>query len=178
MDTLGALAGVDTAGNVAGVNRALAGASWNENLMAADDRGHIGYWHPGLLPIRPKTWDERLPYPGSGQAEWKGFLSWSRRPHVIDPSRHWLTNWNTLPSQGWTTGNDPASERVAGPWFRTAFLNNLVRRFLVRQRPSFARLQQTVQHEGSTAEQRSLAAPELRRAAAGASGPAAAVLRT
>jgi len=90
----------------------------------------------------------------------------SGRPHVINPQQGWLTNWNNIPSQGWTTGNDPASERVAGPFFRTAFLNNLVRRFLVRQQPSFPRLQRTVQHEGSTAEQRSLAAPELRRAAA------------
>jgi len=177
-ETLPAIAALDQASNINQVDRAAAKMSWNENLMAADDQGNIGYWHPGLMPIRPKGWDERLPYPGTGQAEWRGFLSVAERPHVIDPRQGWLTNWNNIPSQGWTTGNDPASERVAGPFFRTAFLNNLVRRFLVRQRPSFARLQQTVQHEGSTAEQRSLAAPELRRAAAGASGSAAAVLNT
>src|SRR5438445_11209703 len=28
-------------------------------------------------------------------------------------------------SQGWTTGNDPASERVAGAWFRDAYLKQL-----------------------------------------------------
>lgn len=117
--TLVGLADVDTAWSVADVNGALAEVSWNENMMAADDRGNIGYWHPRLLPIRPKGWDERLPYPGDGQAEWSGFLPLSRRPHVIDPRQGWLTNWNNIPSQGWTTGNDPASERLGGPWYRS-----------------------------------------------------------
>ena len=48
--TLNGLAAVDTARNVADVNRAASQVTWNENLMAADDRGNIGYWHPGLLP--------------------------------------------------------------------------------------------------------------------------------
>ena len=74
LGTLTGLADVDTASNIAEVNRAAAKLTWNENLMAADDRGNIGYWHPGLLPIRPKGWDERLPYPGDGRAEWSGFL--------------------------------------------------------------------------------------------------------
>ena len=42
--------------------------------MVADDQGNIGWWHPGRLPIRPKRWDERLPLPGTGSAEWRGFL--------------------------------------------------------------------------------------------------------
>jgi len=158
------------------VNHAASELTWNENLMAADDRGHIGYWHPGLLPIRPKRWDERLPYPGDGRAEWSGFLPPGARPHVIDPAKHWLSNWNNIPPQGWTTGNDPASERVAGPWFRVAWLNRLAA--AVARRPTFAGMNQMIQREGSTAEQRPLATPELRGALNGASGPAATVLRT
>ncbi|HEV3130024.1 MAG TPA: penicillin acylase family protein [Solirubrobacteraceae bacterium] len=176
IDTLPALAGVDTARSVAEVDRALAGASWNENLAAADDRGHIGYWHPGLLPIRPKGWDERLPYPGGGQAEWNGLLPVAQRPHVIDPAQHWLSNWNNIPSQGWTTGNDPASERLAGPWFRVAWLNRQVGRVLAH--PSFAAMNQMIHQAGSVAEQRPLAAPQLHKALHGARGPAAVVLRT
>jgi penicillin G amidase len=176
-DTLSGLAAVDDASSIQQVDRAAAKLSWNENLMAADDQGNIGYWHPGLLPIRPKDWDERLPYPGTGEAEWRGMLPVAQRPHVIDPQQGWLTNWNNIPSQGWTTGNDPASERVAGPFFRSAFMNALVRRIMLPH-PSFTHLEQTVRAEGSTAEQRSLAAPELRKAVAGAGGPAAAVLRT
>ena|GEM_PF-3194714 len=174
--TLTALAGVDVASSVGQVNAAIAKATWNENLMAADDRGNIGYWHPGLLPIRPTGWDERLPYPGTGQAEWRGFLPVAERPHVIDPRRHWLTNWNTLPSQDWTTGNDPASERVAGPWFRAAWLDVLASR--LARHPSFAGMDRLIYEAGTIAQQRPIATPELRRALRGARGGARVVLET
>jgi penicillin G amidase len=174
--TLNGLAAVDTASSIAQVNRDTARLTWNENLMAADDRGNIGYWHPGLLPIRPKGWDERLPYPGTGQAEWQGFLPVSRRPHVTDPKQHWLTNWNTLPSQGWTTGNDPASERVAGPWFRAHWLDHLAQ--ALERKPSFHGMNHLIYMAGSVAQQRHQATPELRRALHGASRHEVAVLRT
>jgi penicillin G amidase len=175
--TLAGLAAVDTASSIADVDRAAAQVTWNENLMAADDQGHIGYWHPGLLPVRPKRWDERLPYPGTGGAEWHGFLPVSRRPHAIDPRRGWLTNWNNIPSTGWTTGNDPASERVGGPFFRIGWLDRVVQAQMVQRPPSFAGLQQVVRMAGTTAQQRSLAAPQLTRASRGATGGAATVLR-
>jgi penicillin amidase len=174
--TLSGLAAVDTASTIAQVGRDTARLTWNENLMAADDRGNIGYWHPGLLPIRPKLWDERLPYPGSGTAEWRGFLPVSRRPHVVDPARHWLTNWNTLPSQGWTTGNDPASERVAGPWFRAAWLDRLAAH--LARRPSFEGMEHLIYEAGTVAQQRPLAGGKLRAALPGATRHEALVLRT
>ncbi len=176
ISTLNGLADVDTARNIADVNRAIAKVSWNENLMAADDRGHIGYWHPGLLPVRPKGFDERLPYPGTGEAEWSGFLPVSQRPHVIDPAKHWLSNWNNIPSQGWTTGNDPASERLGGPWYRIAWLNRLTAS--VAKHPSFAGMNAMIEQEGTVAQQRPLAQPQLGRALRGATGGAAVVLRT
>jgi acyl-homoserine lactone acylase PvdQ len=172
--TVYGLAAVDQSSSVAQVGRAATKLTWNENLMAADDRGNIGYWHPGLLPIRPKTWDERLPYPGGGQAEWRGFLPAARRPHVVDPARHWLTNWNTLPSQGWTTGNDPASERVAGPWFRAAWLDHLTRQLALA--PSFEGLEHLVYEAGTVAQQRPLAGAQLREALFRATPHEAAVL--
>src|SRR3712207_5050845 len=89
----------------------MAKVTWNENLMAADSQGNIGYWHPGLLPIKPRGYDERLPFPGTGEAEWKGFLSVAQRPHVINPKQGWLANWNNVPSVGWTQGDFPARER-------------------------------------------------------------------
>ena len=174
--TIYGLAAVDTASSIAQVGRDSNQLTWNENLMAADDRGHIGYWHPGLLPVRPTAWDERLPYPGNGQAEWRGFLPPGRRPHVVDPARHWLTNWNTLPSQGWTTGNDPASERVAGPWFRAAWLDRLASRLAAH--PSYAGMQHLIYEAGTVAQQRPLAGAKLRAALHGANAHQAAVLRT
>lgn len=173
-ETILGLSQVDTARSVADVNRATAALTWNENLMAADDRGHIGYWHPGLLPRRPKGFDERLPYPGDGRAEWRGFLPVKQRPHAIDPRRGWLSNWNNVPSQGWTTQNDPASERVAGRWFRVGYLNKLVAP--MARHFSLAGLERAVQLTGTTAEQRPLASGKLRAAAHGAKGKAAAVL--
>ncbi len=178
LGTIVGLAELDRARTIGDVARAAATVTWNENITAADDRGNIGYWHPGLLPIRPAGWDERLPYPGTGQAEWRGFLSVAQRPHAINPRQGYLTNWNNIPSQGWTTGNDTASERLGGPWFRTAFLNRLVVANLVRHAPSFAALERTVRTEGSTAQQRPLATPELRAALKGSSGHARTVLST
>ncbi|MCW3066754.1 MAG: Peptidase penicillin amidase [Solirubrobacterales bacterium] len=175
-ETINGLAQVDAAGSVARVDVATAGLTWNENLMAADDQGHIGYWHPGLLPIKPRRWDERLPYPGTGEAEWGGFLPVRRRPHVIDPKQGWLANWNNIPSQGWTTGNDPAPERVAGTWFRVHLLDRLAA--VLARNPSFAGLQAMIHEAGSTAQQRPLAGPQLRRALKGATGAAAVVLQT
>ena len=177
LPTLTGLASLDAARNIHDVDRAVARVTWNENVIAADDQGNIGFWHPGLLPIRPTGWDERLPYPGTGQAEWRGFLSVQQRPHVIDPRQGYLTNWNTVPSAGWTTQNNPAAERLAGPIFRDALLRRLVRSQLLR-RPTFANLQQVIRIAGSTAQQRPLLAARLRRAAAGATGPAATVLST
>lgn len=179
IDTLTGLAAVDTATNIQQVNRAAATLTWNENLMAADDHGNIGYWHPGLLPIRPKNWDERLPLPGDGDAEWQGFLPVSERPHVIDPQQRWLANWNTLPSQGWTTGNDPASERVAGPWFRGAYLDRLAA--ALARHPSFDGMNNLIYEAGTIAQQRPLATAELEaamRTAKGGAGGAAVVLST
>jgi len=178
LGTIVGLAALDEARNIGDVDRAAAKVTWNENIIAADDRENIGYWHPGLLPIRPVGWDERLPYPGTGEAEWRGFLTVAQRPHVIDPRQGWLTNWNTLPSQGWTTGNDPAPERVAGPWFRDALLRQLTVALLVRRTPTFAGLAAVVHAAGTTAQQRPLATGDLRRALRGARGHARLVLAT
>lgn len=176
ISTITGLAAIDSASRIAQVNRDTRLLTWNENLMAADDHGNIGYWHPGLLPRLPKNWDERLPLPGNGSAEWRGFLSVAQRPHVIDPKQGWLANWNTLPSMGWTTGNDPAPERVAGPWFRGAWLDRLASR--LAKHPSFAGMDHLIYEAGTIAQQRPLATPELRLALHGAHRKAATVLRT
>ena len=112
--------------------------TWNENVIAADDHGDIGYWHPGLHPLRPLRWDERLPYPGDGRAEWRGLLPRGRTPHVINPEQGWLANWNNLPSAGWTNGDSEALERLAGPLHRVRILQALVAE--VAERPQLRAL--------------------------------------
>ena len=90
LGTLKGLAALDQAGSVSAAGSAVAKLTWNENTLVADDGGHIGWWHPGRLPLRPKRWDERLPLPGTGEAEWRGLLKFRALPKVIDPEQGWL----------------------------------------------------------------------------------------
>jgi len=69
LETIDGLTQLNDAQNVKQVNKAMLNVTWNENVISADDQGNIGYWHPGLHPLRPRNFDERLPYPGTGQAE-------------------------------------------------------------------------------------------------------------
>ena len=152
-----------TPSSVAQADAAAAKLTWNENLLVADDGGHIGWWHPGLLPLRPKRWDERLPLPGTGEAEWRGLLAVKARPKVIDPPQGYLGNWNNLPSAGWTNGDAPAQETNEGDLHRGAFLQRALRR---DDRPHARR------PEGDRAPDRHdrAAAPAARRPAARRAG--------
>ena len=92
---------------------AMSMVTWNENTTYADADGNIAYWHPGLYPERPRNFDERLPYPGTGEAEWDGLLDFEEMPHAINPAQGWLANWNSKPSVGWTSGDPHYGDR---PW--------------------------------------------------------------
>jgi penicillin G amidase len=177
MDTLIGLAQLNEADTVEGAAKAIAKVSWNENTMLADDKGNIGWFHPGRLPNRPKRWDERLPFPGTGNAEWRGVLKVSQRPHVINPKHHgWLANWNNVPSVGWTTGDAPDTERTIGSLHRAAYLFPLVRQ--ASGAPSYDALKAVDRSAGTHAQQRGLLDKRIRAAATGATGPGKALLET
>ena len=176
-DTLAALVGVSESKNVFEVDKAMAGATWNENLMAADSQGNIGYWHPGLLQIKPRGYDERLPFPGTGEAEWKGFLTPKQRPHVINPKQGYLVNWNNVPSAGWTQGDIPARERLNGPYHRAKLLDRAVRSAHAKG-GGYENTRNVDRIVGTTAQQRPVAAGPLNKALAGATGNAKTVLET
>jgi penicillin G amidase len=179
IETLSGLAGLAAARNLREVDRALTRVTWNENILAADDQGRIGYWHPGLHPRRHQRWDERLPLPGDGRAEWLGLLPRRSTPGTIDPpGRNWLVNWNNVPARGWTSGDAPARERLNGPFHRVAMLNSLVAA-AAADPSSFERA--TIEIVGAMrriATQRPTAQAKLEAAAAGATGAAADVLNT
>jgi acyl-homoserine lactone acylase PvdQ len=177
LETLIGLAEVNEAKSIADVDRAMDKVTWNENLMAADDQGNIGYWHPGLLQLKPRGWDERLPYPGTGSAEWRGFLAPDRRPQVVNPRKGWLSNWNNVPSVGWTQGDAPARERLSGRFHRNAWLARQVKASH-RQGGGYAQSARVDRLAGTIAQQRPLAKRELRRALKGSKGEARTVLRT
>jgi penicillin amidase len=176
LESLQGIADLNAARDINDVNRAMLEVTWNENVIAADSKGNIGYWHPGLHPLRPLRWDERLPYPGTGEAEWRGLLPRSRDPHVINPAQGWLANWNNFPSSGWTSGDGPAKERLAGPFHRAAYLFALVRRLAAA--PTFTGAEDVIAHTGTISQQRPLDDARLRRALRGADGRAAVVLST
>ena len=175
IQTLEGLAEVNAATSIADVDRAVDKLTWNENLMAADDQGNIGYWHPGLLPLKPKNWDERLPYPGTGEAEWRGLLPPDERPQVINPKQGYLFNWNNMASAGWTTGDAPAREKLNGPFHRAAWLARQVKA-AARDGGGYANSARVDHQTGRIAQQRPLAAHNLKVARRGATGNAAKLL--
>ena len=175
--TLEGLSEVNVASSVKQVDAATHKLTWNENLMAADDKGHIGYWHPGLLQIKPRNFDERLPYPGNGNAEWRGFLTPKQRPHVVDPKQGFLVNWNNMPSAGWTQGDVPARERLLGRFHRAAVLRRDVKE-VIRNGGGFRRTKLVDEYAGTHAQQRVLLDDRLRQIRKGATGQAAKVLDT
>jgi len=178
LETLTGLTTLNDARSLRDVDRAMRQVSWNENIIAADDAGNIGYWHPGLHPLRPLGWDERLPFPGTGEAEWRGLLPRSRDPHVINPrGRNWLVNWNNPPAAAWTSGDAPARKRLNGPFHRVAQLRARVQS--AAEAPTFDSVGVGVIRQNSvTAPQFPTALPRLQAAAQGAAEPAASVLST
>lgn len=174
LETLVGIDRLNKARDVPDVDRALRHVTWNENVIAADSAGNIGYWHPGLHPVRPRRWDERLPFPGTGKGDWLGLLPRALTPHVINPAQGWLANWNNLPSWGWTNGDSEARERLTGPFHRVRILQKLVSK--VARDPTYARHTAIVKTSGTTAQQRPFVDEgRLRRAKsfAGAGGDSA-----
>jgi acyl-homoserine lactone acylase PvdQ len=176
IETLLGLSILNDANDIRDVDRAMLNVTWNENVIAADSAGNIGYWHPGLHPLRPRNFDERLPYPGTGEAEWRGLLPRRRTPYVINPRSGYVSNWNNVPSAGWTNGDSEARERATGPFHRSRWLDLLVRR--VKRRPSYAASRDIDKSSGTVAQQRPVFGRQLQRARLGGTSKARSVLGT
>jgi penicillin amidase len=97
------LAGRQTTARAFG--NALRTMSLGFNFFYADDHGAIGYWHVGRYPIEPANADPRLPLPGTGAYDWRGFESWAAHPHAINPRQGFVVNWNNKPAVGWYSKN-------------------------------------------------------------------------
>ena len=174
LETIVGIDQLNLAESIADVDAAMREVTWNENVLAIDDRGRIGYWHPGLHQLRPRRFDERLPYPGTGEAEWRGLRPRATDPHIVDPRRNYLANWNNLPARGWTTGDAESNERLSGIFHRGQFLLRVVRG--AAKAPSYEAAKRALSYVGTTAQQRPLALVRLRRAQRGATGQAQQVL--
>jgi penicillin amidase len=107
------------------------------NYFFATVDGDIAYYHLGLHPIRAKGIDIRLPTPGTGEFEWKGYIPKAQNPHVVNPASGYIANWNNQPEPGWGHG-DMATTDVWGGWGADDRLTCLTRlaeakRLLTRQ---------------------------------------------
>jgi penicillin amidase len=85
------------------------------NYFFASVDGDIAYFHLGLHPERAEGVDVRLPTPGTGEFEWKGFRPKSQNPHGANPVDGYLVNQNQQPQKGWGHG-DLASTEGWGGW--------------------------------------------------------------
>ena len=75
------------------------------NVGYADDQD-IAMYSAGNLPVRPRSVDPRLPVKGTGEYEWRGFISSAGRPFQTNPASGVLVNWNNRPAPGWGAADD------------------------------------------------------------------------
>jgi penicillin amidase len=65
-----------------------------QNFVFADVAGNIGYWCCAAIPIRAKG-DGLLPVPGwTDEWEWRGYVPFDEKPHVINPPAGFLATAN------------------------------------------------------------------------------------
>ncbi len=70
----------------------------SQNFVYADADGHIGYYLPGLIPIRAAG-DGSSPAEGwTGEMEWTGWIPFDELPHLYDPPEHFIVTANHRPA--------------------------------------------------------------------------------
>ncbi|MCF8473641.1 MAG: penicillin acylase family protein [Emcibacter sp.] len=84
----------------AGWLKAVSKSALNVNWYFADKQGNIGYGSMGTYPIRAKGHDNRLPVSGEGEMDWVALQSPIQNPQVLNPSSHYVANWNNKPGAG------------------------------------------------------------------------------
>jgi hypothetical protein len=78
-------------------------------------REATAFFSSGLLPRRARGLDRRLPTLGTGEYEWRGFLSQDEHPHDVGGPGGLLLNWNNRSAPGFMHGdNEPygSAQRV------------------------------------------------------------------
>ena len=86
--------------------------------LYADSAGNIAYRLTGLQPIRPEGIDRRFPVPGTGEAEWQGFLSPCAMPANLNPPEGYIAvnqGTESKPAAWWPNSGQTAIGIVARP---------------------------------------------------------------
>jgi len=84
---------------------AFARSPFTFNAAYADDRD-IAVYSAGRLPLRAPGVDPRLPTKGTGEYEWRGFLSQAGHPQQVNAADGTLVNWNNKPAAGFAAADD------------------------------------------------------------------------
>ena len=85
--------------------RAFRDSVYTFNVGYADDR-QIAMYSAGRLPQRDPRVDPRLPTRGTGEYEWKDFLSQAEHAKQIGHPSGALVNWNNRPAVNWGAADD------------------------------------------------------------------------
>ena len=106
-------------------NKAAKLSDMSINYFFANVDGDIAYYHLGLHPVRAKGVDVRLPTPGTGEFEWRGFIPKNQNPHQSNPAQGYFVNWNNQPEPGWGHG-DLGTTDLWGGWGADSRVTNLI----------------------------------------------------
>jgi penicillin amidase len=88
---------IDTAANWTDFSAALETWSWpTQNLVYADDQGHIAYHAIGKIPLRPGGLASKPIQAAGGDPgrEWQGYLPFDAMPNAVDPPSGFLATAN------------------------------------------------------------------------------------
>ena len=91
--------------SAAGLFNALRDSVYTFNVGYADDR-QIAMYSAGRLPKRDPRTDPRLPTIGTGEYEWKGFISQREHARQIGHPSGAILNWNNRPAPAWGAADD------------------------------------------------------------------------
>jgi len=78
------------------------GFTFNWGYMSRDN---VAFFSSGYLPVRAPGLDRRLPTWGTGEYEWRGFLTEAEHPHAAEGPSGRLLNWNNQSAPGFMHGD-------------------------------------------------------------------------
>ncbi len=102
-------------------SKGIARIAWNLGICYGDTAGRIAFWEAGLQAIRAPGADSRLPTPGTGEYEWRGFLPLAERPHMVDPKQGYFHAWNSKATSWSREGDDSRTGKTFRTWLGNDF---------------------------------------------------------
>lgn len=68
------------------------------------NESEIAHVNCGLYPVRAEGAQIDFPTWGTGEWDWQGVISLAQRPHAVNPSTGYMTNWNNQSAPGFYDG--------------------------------------------------------------------------